>query len=261
VVEASVQVFSLPKHGNTADEYEDAYAYSTHRFAIADGATESSYAEPWARGMVKQFIDSPPKHIRVNPIPLAEWIGPLQKEWQRAVPWDRLPWYAEEKARTGAFSTFLGIEITPTPTKFKLLDLFRTRKGIRWHALAVGDSCFFQIREDALSKSFPFEKSEQFNSRPLLISSNPARNIPVWKSIRTCEGDCKNNDIFVLATDALAQWFLKEHESGKKPWQALLKLKTPEEFAAFVECQRKKGMRNDDTTLVLCHWKDGEKKS
>lgn len=259
MVEASIQVFSLPKRGNTTDEYEDAYAYSTHRFAIADGATESSYAEPWARGMVKQFVNTPPKHIRVTPVPLEEWISPLQKEWHREVPWDRLPWYAEEKARNGAFSTFLGIEITPAPTKFKILDLFRTRKGIRWHALAVGDSCFFQVRDGTLTTSFPFEKSEQFNSRPLLICSNPARNKPVWKNIRTAEGDCKPEDIFILATDALSQWFLKEHEAGRKPWTALMKIKSANDFADFVDCQRKNGMRNDDTTLVLCHWKDSDK--
>lgn len=261
MVEASVQVFWLPKRGNAADEYEDAYAYSTHRFGIADGATESSFSERWAQELVKQFIGAPPKHIRVNPVPLEEWLSPLQKEWHKSIPWDRLPWYAEEKARNGAFSTFVGVEITPAPTKFKLLDLFRTRKGIRWHALAVGDSCFFHVRENALSKSFPLEKSEQFNSRPLLISSNPARNGAVWKSIQTCEGDCKGGDMFVLATDALAQWFLKEHEAGGKPWTKLAQIKTPEQFAEFVECQRKNGMRNDDTTLVLCHWKDGDKKS
>ncbi len=261
MVEASVQVFSLPKHGNTVDEYEDAYAYSTHRFGIADGATESSFSELWAQGLVKEFIGTPPKHIRVNPVPLEEWLGPLQKEWHKKVPWDRLPWYAEEKARNGAFSTFLGVEITPAPTKFKLLDLFRTRKGIRWHALAVGDSCFFHVRENGLAKSFPLEKSEQFNSRPLLISSNPKRNGAVWKSIQTCEGDCKPNDLFILATDALSAWFLKEVEAGKKPWTTLTQIKTQNEFVEFVECQRKNGMRNDDTTLVLCHWKDGDKKS
>ncbi len=259
MVEASVQVFSLPKRGNTADEYEDAYAYSTHRFAIADGATESSYAERWAQSLVKQFVGSPPKHIRVTPVPLADWLSPLQKEWHSSIPWDRLPWYAEEKARTGAFSTFLGVEITPAPTRFKLLDLFRTRKGIRWHALAIGDSCFFHIRENALTKSFPFERSEQFNSRPLLVSSNPQRNGPVWKSIQTCEGDCKHGDLFILATDALAQWFLKAHEAGEKPWKTLSQIQSAEEFSKFVDCQRTNGMRNDDTTLVICHWKDGVK--
>jgi hypothetical protein len=258
VVQASVQVFSLPKHGNTTEEYEDASAFSTHRFSVADGATESSFAERWAQALVKQFVGTPPKHIRVNPVPLEEWLVPLQQEWHRSIPWDRLPWYAEEKARNGAFSTFLGIEITPAPTRFKLLDLFRSRKGIRWHALAVGDSCFFHIRNDALAKSFPFQKSEQFNSRPLLISSNPKRNGPVWKSIQTCEGDCLNKDLFILATDALSQWILKEHEAGRKPWNTLAQIKNQNDFVEFVDCQRKNGMRNDDVTLVLCHWKDGE---
>lgn len=257
MLEASVTTFCLPKKGNSTDEYEDAYAYSTHRFAIADGATESSYAERWAQGMVKQFVGSPPRHIRVNPVPLADWLVPLQKEWQRSIPWDRLPWYAEEKARNGAFATFLGVEITPTPTRFKLLDVFRTRRGIRWHAIAVGDSCLFQIRNDSLAKSFPLEKSEQFNSRPYLICSNAGRNGQMLKNIQSCEGDCKADDIFLLATDALSHWILRQHEAGTKPWEKLLQLKSEADFAAFVEEARKSGMRNDDTTLVICRWKNG----
>ena len=256
-MEASVKVFWLPKHGNSAEEYEDASAHSTHRFAVADGATESSFAERWAQSLVKGFVNTPPDHIRNNKTPLEEWLQPLQKEWHTSIPWDRLPWYAEEKARTGAFTAFLGVEITPAPSRFRIIDLFKRRKGTMWHAIAVGDSAFFHVRKDTLSKAFPFEKSEQFNSRPLLISSNPARNQPVWKGIQQAEGECKADDIFLLMTDALAAWFLKEHEAGRKPWTELLALKTENDFNEFVQQLRtKSALRNDDTTLLTCHWKD-----
>ncbi len=110
-MQAVVKNFWVPKYGNTAEEYEDASASSTYRFAVADGATESSFAERWAQGLVKAFTSTPLDHIRNPKVPLAEWLDPLQKEWHKSVPWDRLPWYADEKARTGAFAAFLGVEI------------------------------------------------------------------------------------------------------------------------------------------------------
>jgi hypothetical protein len=52
-------------------------------------------------------------------------------------------------------------------------------------------------------------------------------------------------------TDALAQWFLVEAEMGRKPWAALAKVSTPEQFQAYVDCLRAGGaLRNDDVTLV-----------
>ena len=56
----------------------------------------------------------------------------------------------------------------------------------------------------------PFVQAEQFNSRPLLLSSNPSRNAQVWADIKFADGDCKVNDVFILATDALAKWFLTQ---------------------------------------------------
>jgi hypothetical protein len=256
-VESSVKVFWQPKRGNTAEEYEDASAHSTHRFAVADGATESSFAERWAQGLVKLFVTTPPDHMRNPKVPLEEWLQPLQKEWHKSIPWERLPWYAEEKARTGAFSAFCGVEITPAPSRFRLIDIFKRRKGTTWHAIAVGDSVFFHIRNNELVKSFPFEKSEQFNSRPMLLSSNPSRNQPVWKNIQQAEGELKAGDIFILMTDALGAWFLKEREAGKKPWTELLALNTETEFNQFVHKLRiSSSIRNDDTTLLVCQWKD-----
>ncbi len=121
----------------------------------------------------------------------------------------------------------------------------------------MGDSCFFHVRGETLVKSFPFEKSEQLNSRPLLIGSNPVRNNGVWKHIQQAEGDCKAGDLFFLVTDALAAWFLKQHEAGGKPWTKLLSLHSNDDFSKFVEEQRgTKALKNDDTTLLICDWKD-----
>jgi hypothetical protein len=56
-------------------------------------------------------------------------------------------------------------------------------------------------------------------------------------------------------TDALAQWFLTEHEGGRHPWEALEEAQAASNpatgFATWVGELRARGaLRNDDTTLL-----------
>ena len=263
-MEPPVQVYWVPKLGNSAEEYEDAAAFSLEqgRFAIADGATESSFSDLWARSLVRQYTTSPPL-IPPNSAPLHDWLVPLQTEWHGSINWERLPWFAEEKARNGAFAAFLGLyflgadKAPPPPFSFWGW-VFRRRPrvgGVRWHALAVGDSCLFQVRGDKLLSAFPISESGAFNDRPLLISSNPSRNHPVWKAVQFAEGECQPGDMFILGTDALSKWFLQEREAGNRPWETLVTVQTQASFATFVDALRQQHtIRNDDTTLLQFTW-------
>ena len=69
--------FSLPKRRNAPEEYEDAFACDCElgRFALADGASESSFAEVWARLLVEQFVQEPL-------LELSAWPG-----WARPGSW------------------------------------------------------------------------------------------------------------------------------------------------------------------------------
>src|SRR5262245_30341580 len=95
----------LPKEGNAPEEYEDAFrsAPDRGRFAVADGATETSFSGRWAAALVTAFAAAPPDW-QADPDALAAWLAPMQHACQAAVPWDRLPWYALEKAQAGLFA-------------------------------------------------------------------------------------------------------------------------------------------------------------
>jgi hypothetical protein len=55
-----------------------------------------------------------------------------------------------------------------------------------------------------------------------------------------------------MATDALSQWLLWQHEQGQATWLELLSMRDQERFERFVEKQRQDGaMEEDDTTLVV----------
>ena len=234
------RAFHLAKRGHTGEEYEDAYAANpaAGRFAVADGAAESSFAGLWARLLVDGFV-----HSRPRPKPRTCWLEPLQRSWAAEVDDLPLPWYGEVKRAEGAFATFLGLMVKPS----------RRRIGGPWRARAVGDSCLFQVREGSLMEAFPLSHAEDFGNRPCLLG---ARTVVDQGPPLLCRGRWQAGDRFLLMTDALAQWFLQEAEAGRKPWQAmahfLTRPETDAEFAAWVEGLRDRGgLRNDDVTLLV----------
>ncbi|HTG44475.1 MAG TPA: hypothetical protein VK633_08080, partial [Verrucomicrobiae bacterium] len=129
-----------------------------------------------------------------------------------------------------------------------------------WRACAIGDSCIFHIRNGLLLKSFPLDRSEQFNRRPILLCSNPENNRPVWKAVELAEGECQEGDQFLALTDALAKWFLCEVEAGRRPWKMLEEIQNGGGFKKFVQQLRAaQAIRNDDTTLLSIRWIAEEK--
>ncbi len=236
--------FTLVKDGNAPEEYEDALAAnpSTGRFAIADGASESSFAGLWAKLLADGFVASGGRRTTVD------WLTPLQERWAQQVDPLALDWFGEEKRSAGAFATFLGLSLKKPPDG--------SNEG-RWKAMAVGDACIFQVRGDALLTAFPMSASADFGNRPaLLCSRSGARELAErWSRAREYIGKWQAGDRFLLMTDALAQWFLRRAEAHDKPWDALLqRLADPSPAAALAtyikELRRVDGLVNDDVTML-----------
>lgn len=234
----------LPKWGNAVEEFEDAFAAdpASGRFAVADGATESSFSGRWAEALTRAFVQQPPPWP-ADAAALAPWLAPLQAEWQAGIPWETLPWYGVEKARSGAFATLLGLEFFPDATG---------EPGGTWRATGVGDSVLFQIRDSALRLAWPVSASCQLGSHPLLLSSLPARNADALGACQVIGGEARPGDQFLLMTDSPAKWFLTAVEAGERPWETLLALPDAAAFEAWVaETREAHAMRNDDVTLLL----------
>ncbi len=238
--------FWLPKQGNTEEEYEDACcprkvterASCSFRCAVADGATETSFSGLWAGLLVQAFGSG-----RLTSKRRQETLRSLQGRWLSQVSAHPLPWFAEEKARCGAFSSLLGLELGEASI---------CGGGRWWRACAVGDSCLVQMRGDAILSSFPIRDSRAFNNRPLLLSSNPGRNKEATTMWTSRGGTWESEDAFYLMTDALACWFLTEAEKGQQPWRRLRDPQTGDgTFAELIAELRRNGrMRNDDVTLL-----------
>ena len=241
--------FWLPKQGNRPEEYEDAslMVYSAGRagshvakIALSDGASESSFAREWAQALTQRFIDRPPPLSDMTLAGLSEWMQPCQERWHSLVPWDKLPWHGEAKTRSGALATLVGLTVAAAADN-----------ALAWRSAAVGDTCLFVVRDDALLLAFPLESASQFDNTPSLLCSNPANNAISARDVHQTSGLCQRGDRFILATDALSRWFLESCSGGGKPWDRLLELESESQWREWVEGERSGlTMRNDDMTLV-----------
>jgi hypothetical protein len=242
------RAFRLPRQGYTLEECQDALAGDAERgrFALADGAAESPHAALWARLLVEEFV-------RQNEyLPhWSSWLPSLQERWLSTLSFREyprngkaeVPWYLEPGLAQGAFATFLGLVIAEND----------------WFALAVGDSCLFQVRRGELMRTFPILRAADFSNAPWLVGSRTSPIEVPHKNGLQQYGQCQAGDRFWLMTDALAQWFLVESEAGGKPWRSLEALtyagssddEAQHAFALWIEGLRGgRQLRNDDVTLL-----------
>lgn len=232
------RILRVPKRGHKIEEYEDAAAGHglTGRFAVADGATESAFAGPWAQALAEAFVQNP-----VPPGRWSDWLSGVRQRWLDLVGAQEWPWYVEEKFQQGAFATFLGLELSPIELAWE------------WNAVAVGDCCLFHLRGENLRCSFPVENSGEFGTQPELLGSRSAGS--ARPRDHRARGRARPGDSFLLLSDALAQWSLRRQENGLPPWRELRDLLTVVDaqaiFQAWVEARwDAKELKTDDITML-----------
>ena len=168
----------------------------------------------------------------------AAWLLPLRQTWWNDVSRRRLAWYAEHKLDEGAAAAFLGLTIKPNET---------------WEAVAIGDSCIFQMRQQQLRLAFPVQSSNDFNNHPRLAGARPSPREPPLGHI---QGNWEAGDQFLLMTDALAKWFLKELEDECDPLVTVRRILDSADNAARLAAEidglrDAHKLRNDDVALAL----------
>jgi hypothetical protein len=234
------RTFWLPKRGSSAAEYEDAASgdSSRGRFAVADGASESSFAAEWARMLVEGFVAQRTPMLG----PWSSWLPAVQQRFAATTNSAALSWYSEMKAQMGAQAAFLGLAIGAS-------DEWTGE----WQAVTIGDCCLFQVRDDQLRIGVPVENSADFGLQPSLLSSLSGTLPSSVSGERRAAGRWAPGDRFFLMTDALGPWFLRQHERGNQPWSHVERLLSSQAaFAEWVEGLRgRQQIRNDDATLLI----------
>jgi|SRR5882762_5209493 len=238
-----VRVFSLPKEGNDRDEYEDASAFdeACKRLALADGASDAFEARLWACALTESFVKEPPIFTRDS---ILAWLALPIESWNAGIQWDKLPWYAEEKARRGSFATLLGIKFSGSDQG----DGDGNEES--WNALALGDSCLFHCREKVVVASFPVTKADEFGTTPWLLSTKREYSERSLYGLKVETGKWKTGDLIVLCTDAFAAWLLDRKEDTNNFCCGLGEL-SQEDFESLVkQARHSREMKNDDVTVM-----------
>jgi hypothetical protein len=207
---------------------------------VADGATEAFDARRWALRLAESWVAS-----EIAPVSNPEfggWVA-TQGTWLKAL-WDghELPWYADEKRTAGSFAAFVGLRID------------ELTQGVEWRAVALGDSCLIQLRNEQIIAAMPLKTSEDFNSAPPLLPSNEVlREAALARAVYTV-GQVLKGDTFLLLSDAIAAWFFQAYQDSKsvlRQFDSLIAASDNEAVSTLVCREREHGKLKDDDVAVV----------
>jgi serine/threonine protein phosphatase PrpC len=215
VIRFSAQAYSFAKDPVLPLEWEDSAAYSvgSGRFAVADGATQAFRSGEWAQMLTQAYMQRFPAADGLPSSPrqkvIREWFGDQVRIWHDNSPVSTTFWAQDAEQENPPSATFAGLLLTPHDG------------AASWEATAIGDCCVFQIRGGRCEKSFPLTSASEFGKSPHLLTTAVGRLEGSLDKLRTCTGDARPGDIFVLASDAFSEWLLGLHKYDQEIWGRL----------------------------------------
>jgi hypothetical protein len=204
------------------------------RAAVADGAAATAFSGQWAELLVRAYCDQP----------FADWDDLAARsqmaanEWALTVYAQDRPWYALMRAQSGGAAAIAGIEIIA--------------KERKWTAIALGDSCLFQIRNERVYVAIPPYGPDDFGNNPRLIFTDAEKNAGLASAYVSKSGTFLPGDLFVLATDAASEALLRADlgKAGLREWIRAL-TKSDKRARRLIEALRhSREIRDDDVALV-----------
>jgi hypothetical protein len=213
-------------------------------FAISDGATSSPDAKTWAN----MLVAASSKH-ESNKDKFSQVVQDLQSSWDKDWQEKKIKqinsspsWWTEAALNKPNAATYCSVTFEGQKT--------RINGDISWQSIAVGDSCLFQIRNGKLVMSFPLSSEAEFSDRPRLVRSTGGSINP--ENILYKNGVANANDVFLLATDAVAEWIFKYEIQPDKTFSSIFYNQITEaSFDDFIKSERQSGrMKDDDSTIV-----------
>ena len=238
----SVRHLLLPKAGLLRSECEDSLGIrrDTQRFCVADGATEAYDSRRWARLLTKHWVCS---SRLLTCDELTPWLSALGKRLEKRWYRKPLPWYAEEKASGGAFSTFVGLAFVG-----------ETEGRLSWQVIALGDSCLVHRRGSEMLCALPISDPEAFGYNPTLIPSKPSKQEGIAGNFVVVGGYAQPGDVFLLLTDAIAAWYLRTCAEDPLRTATLERLLEAEDVSGVEDLiaseRADQRLRNDDVAIV-----------
>ena len=243
-MQISIKGFIYHKKAEEFNDCFDRYGVNigNHKFAISDGVTKSFFPDIWAKQLIHYYINTG----RVNTLDDLKLNAEfLQAEWKRRVgaiagkPNQKFFVTNAFNLRKPACATFVG------------LQFYKVNTGIRWHAMAIGDSYLFFVPDslkyislDNISKVYKLSSNEEFGNYPDYLCS---RGELLKGSVKERMGFLEAGT-FYLMTDALAEWFLSQRQTAVDIISGWANQADFERSIAFL---RGNGLQNDDVSMLI----------
>lgn len=236
----TVDTMSVPKSSHAVEENEDAWAAdaSNGRVALADGASSAFMAREWARILVDDFVRG---HELLHGSRRA-WLQDATARWASHAGAGDDQWWARDSGARGSAATFLGLSLSHVGDA----------GAMEFRVAAIGDTCVVQLAQHQGRlqpiAAFPLERAEDFGRHPDLLSTvQESRPMP---NVRALTGEVGTGDVFLMMTDAVAEWATAGARHDPTVWEHLMALGS-HEFERLVETERAAGrLHDDDTTLI-----------
>ena len=248
-----VKAFITHKLAETFSDCQDRFSFNpdTKSIAVSDGMGSTWQQKIWAQLLVDAFTDS------TDWFPTRETIKPLCISWRNKVI-DYIE-QLKKRPRTGH-----------QQREIKMLDalIYRNERGLalgysagatfvgirfeknQWQGSVLGDSCLIEW-DGSKAKFHTSQDVEAFDSYPDYFDSDETKEGK--GTPKDISGILDNGNHLLLVSDPFSDFLLEHNKRGDIPEyiNQLLKLNSHDDFEALVDEWRKKGMHNDDTTLVV----------
>ena len=227
---------SVPKDPEREDLNEDAFDVSENSqiISLSDGASESYDSKSWARMLVQNFVNSPSFS--------SDWVKTVQEAYVAGVDFQNLSWSKQLAFERGSFATLVGVNCTSSSSGVEIFS--------------IGDSLAVLVRDGRYFQSYPFDTPEQFDARPVLLSTLSHLNKftdddQFLSSEHKQIWETQQGDLILLVTDAVGQWLLREINHEPSSIDRLLQINTEEQFEDLVvEMRSERRMKLDDSTMI-----------
>ncbi len=236
--------YSVPKELNYPDSNEDFFLGSNDKsiVVISDGASESFDSKNWARILCKNFVKVASPSLELNKIFLEDFFQSSREEFRLMYEGKNLSWSQQLAFERGNFATLSGVIEHDDSVSI----------------LSIGDSVALWFDDQSGLESHFLKSSEEFEARPLLISSLESddihffsNDIAKWTAIQIRKEYIKDNSIYLL-TDAIAAYVFKLREQNKiEEIYSLLRLNQIDLENWVLKSRADRTLKVDDTTIVM----------
>jgi hypothetical protein len=249
---------------------------NTWRCAVADGATQGGFSKLWAQMLVDHFIPydnmSETPQLESDLTEVEHWLRYLSHKWSTEKVDEILNTVPSGSPRRGRMQQTLLLEGQAATLATLELDL----ASMQWRTTVLGDAFLFHYRGDnqgngEVQPGTPFRDTpwEDLDTNPVLISSHENnQNQWIWNNTAHfrredayAEGRYRAGDYFLLMSDAIATWFLRQISGDavqrQEALRRILNFTDNSDFKAWVEKCRSlprehpHHIKNDDMTLVI----------